>query len=310
MNKAGYAYAVAAVRARTERLFSAEEAAWLWTADEPAVKRALQNKGWQTDRPAEEMARARRQEAWAFITSIAPDAKALHFLLMPEEFCNVFLCTAWQMSGGENGTVWALPCLTPPGVLTQAAKEKDERRLPGYLQKSAQAAWQPPRPGPALMRWLQREKRAAMIQLAEKSGSPQLSTLARAMAQAEADKALFFGAVYEQDKEELLERLGPGGDNARAIEAAVRGPRALCAFWQAQDGEKALAAETMSPAVFEAWRDGQVLKTAWMLARDSFSPAALAAYWLQTKAETQEVCLRLLPGEPAHMRDRGRLQYA
>ena len=59
MNKAGYAYAVAAVRARTERLFSAEEAAWLWTADEPAVKRALQNKGWQTDRPAEEMARAR-----------------------------------------------------------------------------------------------------------------------------------------------------------------------------------------------------------------------------------------------------------
>ena len=38
--------------------------------------------------------------------------------------------------------------------------------------------------------------------------------------------------------------------------------------------------------------------------------AALAAYWLQTKAETQEVCLRLLPGEPAHMRERGRLQYA
>ena len=239
MNKAGYAYAVAAVRARTERLFSAEEAAWLWTADEPAVKRALQNKGWQTDRPAEEMARARRQEAWAFVTSIAPDAKALRFLLMPEEFCNVFLCTAWQMGSGEAGPVWARPCLTPPGVLTQAAKEKDERRLPGYLQKSAQAAWQTPRPGPALMRWLQREKRAAMIQLAEKSGSPQLSTLARAMAQAEADKALMYGAVYEQDKEELLERLGPGGDNARAIEAAVRGPRALCALWQAGRGKGA-----------------------------------------------------------------------
>lgn len=148
MNKAGYAYAVAAVRARTERLFSAEEAAWLWTADEPAVKRALQNKGWQTDRPAEEMARARRQEAWAFVTSIAPDAKALRFLLMPEEFCNVFLCTAWQMGSGEAGPVWARPCLTPPGVLTQAAKEKDERRLPGYLQKSAQAAWQTPGPAP------------------------------------------------------------------------------------------------------------------------------------------------------------------
>ena len=187
MNKAGDAYAVAAVRARMERLLSAEEAAWLWTADEPAVKRALQNKGWQTDRPAEEMARARRQEAWAFVTSIAPDAKALRFLLMPEEFCNVFLCTAWQMGSGEAGPVWARPCLTPPGVLTQAAKEKDERRLPGYLQKSAQAAWQTPRPGPALMRWLQREKRAAMIRLADKSGSPQLSTLARAMAQAETD---------------------------------------------------------------------------------------------------------------------------
>ena len=148
MNKAGDAYAVAAVRARMERLFSAEEAAWLWTADEPAVKRALQNKGWQTDRPAEEMARARRQEAWAFVTSIAPDAKALRFLLMPEEFCNVFLCTAWQMGSGEAGPVWARPCLTPPGVLTQAAKEKDERRLPGYLQKSAQAAWQTPGPAP------------------------------------------------------------------------------------------------------------------------------------------------------------------
>ena len=310
MSKAGYAYAVAAVRAASARLLSAEEAAFLWTAEEPAVKRALQHKGWQTDRPAGAMAQARREQAWAFVSALSPDTDALRFLLMPEEFCNVFLCTVWQMSGGETGPVWARPCLTPPGVLTQAAKEKDERRLPGYLQKSAQAAWQTPRPGPALMRWLQREKRAAMIELADKSGFPAFSTLARALAQAEADKALMYGAVYEQDKEELLERLGPGGDNERAIEAAARGRRALCTYWQAQDGEKAQAAETMSPAVIEAWRDGQVLKTAWMLARDSFSPAALAAYWLQTRAETQEVCLRLLPGEGARMRERGRLQYA
>ena len=310
MRQPRYAYASAAVRARAARLLSAEEAAWLWTADREAVIRALQHKGWRTDGPAEEMAVARRQEAWAFVTSIAPDAKALRFLLAEEEFLNLFVCTMAQMSGGDQATVWALPCITPPSVLRNAAAEKDEQALPHYLQKSAKAAWQKPQPGPQLMRRLQREKRAAMLALAEESGSPQLSTLARAMAQAEADKALMYGAVYEQDKEELLERLGPGGDNARAIEAAVRGPRALCAFWQAQDGEKALAAETMSPAVFEAWRDGQVLKTAWMLARDSFSPAALAAYWLQTKAETQEVCLRLLPGEPAHMRERGRLQYA
>ncbi|MFR7473759.1 MAG: hypothetical protein ACLUVV_03530 [Christensenellales bacterium] len=146
MNKAGYAYAVAAVRARTERLFSAEEAAWLWTADEPAVKRALQNKGWQTDRPAEEMARARRQEAWAFVTSIAPDAKALRFLLMPEEFCNVFLCTAWQMGSGKQGQFG--PGLPYAARRANPGGRKDERRLPGYLQKSAQAAWQTPGPAP------------------------------------------------------------------------------------------------------------------------------------------------------------------
>lgn len=310
MNKAGYTYAVAAVRARAARRLSAEEAAWLWTVDRETVKRALQEKGWQTDRPAEEMARAHRQEAWAFVTSIAPDAKALRFLLAEEEFLNLFACTAAQMGGGDRGLVWALPCLTPPGVLSQAAAEKDERRLPGYLQKSAKAAWQKPRPGPQMMRWLQREKRAAMIRLAEKSGSSQLSALARAMGQAEEDKTLFFGAVYGQDKAELLERLGPDGDNERAIEAAVRGPRALCAYWKAQDGEKAKAAETMGPAAFEAWREGQVLKTANALARDPFGPGALAAYWLWAKAETQEVCLRLLEDGTTSLQERGRLQYA
>lgn len=310
MRQPGYVYAVAAVRARTARLLSAEEAAWLWTADREAVKRTLQHKGWQTDRPAEEMAQARRQEAWAFVTGIAPDAKALRFLLAEEEFLNLFACTMAQMSGGDQAPIWALPCITPPSVLRNAAAEKDERALPTYLQKSAKTAWQKPRPGPQLMHRMQREKRAAMLALAEKSGNPALRTLARAMAQAEEDKALFFGAVYGQDKEEMQARLGPDGDNERAIEAAVRGRRALCAYWEAQEGEKAKAAETMSPAAFEAWRDGQVLKTAETLSQDPFGPGALAAYWLRTKAETQEVCLRLLEDGPVPWQERGRLQYA
>lgn len=309
MRQPRYAYASAAVRARAARLLSAEEAAWLWTVDREAVIRALQHKGWRTDGPAEEMAVARRQEAWAFVTSIAPDAKALRFLLAEEEFLNLFVCTMAQMSGGDQAPVWALPCITPPSVLRNAAAEKDEQALPHYLQKSAKAAWQKPQPGPQLMRRLQREKRAAMLALAEESGSPQLSTLARAMVQADEDKALFFGAVYGQDKEEILARLGPGGDNERAIEAAVRGRRALCAHWQ-QDGEKARAAETMGPNAFEAWCDGQVLKTAEALSQDPFGPGALAAYWLKTKAETQTIGLRLLEDGRTPLQERGRLQYA
>lgn len=310
MNKAGYAYAVAAVRARTERLFSAEEAAWLWTADEPAVKRALQNKGWQTDRPAEEMARARRQEAWAFVTSIAPDAKALRFLLMPEEFCNVFLCTAWQMGSGEAGPVWARP-------LPYAAR----RANPGGKGKGrAQAAW------------VFAEKRAGG--LANPPARP------RAHALAAKGKAGGDDTAGREEREPAAQHAGagdgaggggqgadvrrgirtgqggafgapwPGGDNARAIEAAVRGPEGAVCFLAGAGRGKGAGGRDDEPAVFEAWRDGQVLKTAWMLARDSFSRRPLAAYWLQTKAETQEVCLRLLPGEPAHMRERGRLQYA
>ena len=126
MRQPRYAYASAAVRARAARLLSAEEAAWLWTVDREAVIRALQHKGWRTDGPAEEMAVARRQEAWAFVTSIAPDAKALRFLLAEEEFLNLFVCTMAQQA------------------------------LPQYLQKSAKAAWQKPQPGPQLMRRLQR----------------------------------------------------------------------------------------------------------------------------------------------------------
>ena len=129
------------------------------------------------------------------------------------------------------------------------------------------------------------------------------------MVQADEDKALFFGAVYGQDKEEILARLGPGGDNERAIEAAVRGRRALCAHWQ-QDGEKARAAEAMSAAAFEAWSDAQVLKTAETLAQDPFGPGALAAYWLKTKAETQTIGLRLLEDGRTPLQERGRLQYA
>ena len=105
MRQPRYAYASAAVRARAARLLSAEEAAWLWTADREAVIRALQHKGWRTDGPAEEMAVARRQEAWAFVTSIAPDAKALRFLLAEEEFLNLFVCTMAQMSGGDQAPV-------------------------------------------------------------------------------------------------------------------------------------------------------------------------------------------------------------
>ena len=219
------------------RLLSAEEAAWLWTADREAVVRALQHKGWRTDGPAEEMAVARRQEAWAFVTSIAPDAKALRFLLAEEEFLNLFVWTMAQMSGGDQAPVWALPCITPPSVLRNAAAEKDEQALPHGLQKSAKAAWQKPQPRPAARRagcsGKKRERRCWRWQ--KRAASPQRSTLARAMVQADEDKALFFvrgvrtgqrgnsGAPWPGRGQ----RAGDRGGGARA-QGAVR---ALAAGW-------------------------------------------------------------------------------
>ena len=138
MRQPRYAYASAAVRARAARLLSAEEAAWLWTVDREAVIRALQHKGWRTDGPAEEMAVARRQEAWAFVTSIAPDAKALRFLLAEEEFLNLFVCTMAQMSGGDQAPVWALPCITPPSVPCHTICKKARRR-PGKSRSPARS---------------------------------------------------------------------------------------------------------------------------------------------------------------------------
>ena len=43
-----------------------------------------------------------------------------------KEFLNLFVCTMAQMSGGDQAPVWALPCITPPSVLRNAAAEKEK----------------------------------------------------------------------------------------------------------------------------------------------------------------------------------------
>lgn len=297
MNQQRYAYAVAYIRGRQTQLLSEEEQERLWQMEEEGVRRLLREKGWETQLPPLQMAEQQRIDAWDTLLRIAPDKNALLFLRMPEEYANLTICLL-RLSGQRTRGAWARPYVTSPERIWQAMEQKRVCDLPPHLQKAAEEALQHPMPGPGMARSL---KQAMLKETMENAQDETLQAIAKELVQAENDKTLYRGAVFEQTEEEIQRQLWLMDDEWPALQAALKGRQTLCAYWQKM-GHLADCPE--SPSEFEAWRESISVQRAAQKGQSPFGPGALAAYDLAVKAETRTVCLRLLGGLSARERRR------
>lgn len=295
MNPQDYAFAVAAARTldtqwdqqTLDRLYGPKE----------RCLRLLQEKGWQTEQPAERMCQARKEQAWRRLMQWAPQPEAFRFLIVQNDFQNAAAALLSKARGLQR-TAWEKPCLTEPETLAQAFRENGDV-LPDWLRepgKHAEKALQETEDGQAVLSALYKDGLAATLALADKTGDELLKRIAGAMVLAENYKLAYQGAVQKADEKQIASVLCP--QNEIEIKswsgAAAAGPKALALCWRGTGHtEAAEQMETQTGTAFEAWCDKVALKTAQKANGQIFGPGPLAAYYLQAKAEADTVYLAL-----------------
>lgn len=313
MNPQDYAYAVAVVRTLSARQLTNQAMDRLWAAqDEPSRQRILAEAGWETGQDAETLCRARLTGVWRTLQRIAPQPDALAFLVMSHEFDNLtasLLCRALQRPADA---LYQAPALTPPAQIYQAVEQKRWDDLPKYLQEPARRAWaqlSSTMDGDAVAGYLQGQALYATTKSADKSGDALLIRLAGQMVQSQMLKTCRYAAANGWRPAKLLARLSMKDekDAQRWADAAAAGLQALADVWRAQGLTSAAdQLETQSAATFEAWCDDQVLLATEQARFEPFGPGALAAYYLQARAETVNVRLAYAQSTAEHRAQRRR----
>lgn len=309
MNPQDYAFAVAA--ARTLDTQWDEQTLDRIYGPKQQCLRLLQEKGWQTEQPAEKMCQAHKEQAWRRLMQWAPQPEAFRFLIVQNDFQNAAAALLSKIRGIDK-TIWERPCLTDPETLTQALKENGDA-LPDWLrepEKRAEKALQESGDGPAVLSILRKDGLAATLALAEETRDELLKHIAGAMVLAENYKLAYQGAVQKADEKQIASVLCPQSEIEIKSwsKAAAAGPKALALCWR-ETGHIAAAEqmETKPGAAFEAWCNKVALKTAQKANGQIFGPGPLAAYYLQAKAEADTVYLALTaptPGKEAKDRRR------
>lgn len=317
MNQQDYAYAVAVVRALSGRQLTEQAMDRIWAAqDEAGRQRILVEAGWDIERDAETMCRARLESVWRTLQRIAPQPGALDFLVMSHEFDNLSACLLCQTLQRPADALYQVPALTPPAHIRKAVEQKRWESLPGYLQGPARQAWEQlsgTMEGETVTGYLQGQALRATMESADKTGNALLIRLASQRIQSRMFKTCRYAAANHWQPEKLQARLYM--KDAKIAEqwaaAAARGLGALAEVWRAQGFESAAAQlETQNAAVFEAWCDDQVLLTAEQARFQPFGPGALAAYYLQAQAEVVDVRLAYALISKEHAAQRRRRLYA
>jgi V/A-type H+-transporting ATPase subunit C len=285
MRETDYAYAVARVRALEHQLLSpAEMERLLQARDAGEVRRLLAAKGWPDDPGL---------RAWQVLKESAPERHVFDCLVVSNDFFNLKAALKALFSGREAQNYFMRPSLFPPETIAQAVAKKEFALLPPWLRGAARQGFD------ALARLNSgqlcdmRLDRAALeeaLALAQKSGVPELVSLARGRLFSAAAKIALRAAMFQKPVEMTLTALPecPPMDPWRLAVCAQKSRAELAAYLRALGFAGAQALEEGDVAL-ERWCDEMPFDLLGAKARGAFGPWPLAAYYVAWQNQERNV---------------------
>ncbi len=299
MNELHFAYAVARIRCNELNLLtSADFEQLISSPDHAGAVAFLNDKGWELDEKSDSNADAfarKREEAWALIESSLEDVSILNSVIVFNDFHNLKAALKCKFTGGDAKKYVLHPCVADCETLLTAVETHRLDQLPAFLRDSAQEAYD-------MLVQTGNGQRAdcvldcaalrTAVDMAKKSGSAMLLTLAQTLADCADVKTAF--RCFKTGKDEAFAEQALSGsgrlDKAALIAAAQSGAEDLAPLLEAagypQLAKSLLAGDSVG---FEKACDDALLAIYIQAKHSAFGVEPVAAYYLACESQVKNV---------------------
>ena len=322
MSDMDYVYAVARIRCKELKLFSAAVIEQLLARpDYDACVSFLAEKGWggpDTPRDGDAILTREREKTWEEIRELMPDMSVFELLDYTNVFHNLKAAVKEVCTGAAVDHIYYKNTKPSPEEIRRAVREKDFDALPEYMAGVAREAFETllhTKDGQLCDVMIDRAALTALWQAGQKAEVPVLRDYVEA-AVASADIRIAARCQKTGKSEEFVRRaLAPCGtlDTEALARAAAGGGTELQAYLRSASYGGAADALDKSMSEFERWCDNQVIEAMKPQKHNPFSVGPLVAYALARENEIKTVRIILSgkrTGMPeASIRERVREMY-
>ena len=294
-----YIYAVARIRSKKMALLSSGLMEQLLSAKTyEDCLRLLSDKGWDCEgKLPEEFLTTEREKTWTLMKELVEDLSVFHVFLYENDFHNLKAAIKQVCTHGEAPNIYKSNGTIDPATIYEAVKTSDFNKLPPYLRKCGQEAFEIQlKSGDSQMCDVIIDK--ASLEMTYEAGKQSKNELFMGYARLKVVQADINIAIRScktgKSAEFLKKALVPCDtlDITSLSNASLQGMEAIYEYLESTVYDDAIDAIRTSPSAFEKWCDDKIMDYIRPQRYNPFTIKPLAAYILARENEIK--CVRIL----------------